>query len=399
MGLGAWIKGSLRSAPALRGGAVLVTAAAVLSLASATARADDGATKRLTKFGKLSPGAASKVANAVSARMKRAADMVNSADPLRMAVSQALFNAPVPADTMGSAKVRLRLYSGLNDWALDNVFSPKPGAIASCINSFQLQPSECEALVAAGGKTSLADASKRGGGAPANAAMAQQQPAQGGYVAQRPAGGGYGYARPQYGQAPQGYAQPRPQYGYGQPQGGYRQPQQGYAQPQAQYGYGARPQPQYGYGARPMTQPQYGGYGARPQVAAGPPPPSADVVASRKAEYERKRQEYLDRKKAEMAARKTKVVATAGGTDRVQRGPTSEAEAEAAGLDKSTVVAAPAGATKAGKAAGSKPAAAPAPDEAGFNDAPAEEAPASEKPALDNDLLGDLLSDPLAKKK
>lgn len=399
MGLGAWIKGSLRSTPALRGGAVLA-AAAVLSLASATARADDGATKRLTKYGKLAPAAASKVASAVSARMKRAADMVNSTDPLRMAVSQALFNAPVPADAMGSAKVRLRLYAGLNDWALDNVFSPKPGAIASCINSFQLQPSECEALVAAGGKTSVADASKRAGGAPANAAVAQQQqPAQGGYAAQRPAGGGYGYARPQYGQQQQGYAQPRPQYGYGQPQGGYRQPQQqGYAQPQAQYGYGARPQPQYGYGARPMTQPQYGARPMQPQIAAGPPPPSADVVASRKAEYERKRQEYLDRKKAEMEARKTKVVATAGGTDRVARGPTSEAEAEAAGLDKSAVVRAPAGPAKAGKAAGTKPAAASPADEGGFNDAPAEE-PATEKPALDNDLLGDLLSDPLAKKK
>lgn len=414
MGLGAWIKGS-----------TVTAAVAALSLASATAHADEGATKRLTKFGKLAPAAASKVANAVSSRMKRAADMANSSDPLRVAVSQALFNTPMPSDQMAAAKVRLRLYAGLNEWALDNVFTPKPGAIASCINSFQLQPSECEALIAAGGKTSLAEASKRGGGAAPGGApqMAQApqggggggyaRPAGGGGYARPAGGGGYarpmggagGYGRPQYGQQqpPQGGYRAPQQYGGYQQQGGYRPQQQGYGQPQAQYGYGARPQPQYGYGARPMQQQpqqQYGGYNnarpvQQPQVAAAAPPPNPSEVASRKAEYQRQRQEYLDRKKAEMEARKNKVVATAGGTERAARGPTSEAEAEAAGLDKSAVAQAPA---KGGKAS-AKSTAAPSPDEPALGDAPAEAPAAEEKPALDNDLLGDLLSDPLAKKK
>jgi hypothetical protein len=393
MGLGPFIKGSM------------VAAIAALSVATSTAHADDSAQKRLTKYGKLPAAAAGRVASAVSARMKRAADMTNSGDPLRMAVSEALFGTPTPADAMAAAKVRLRLYAGLNEWALDNVFSPKPGVIASCINSFQLQPNECEALVAAGGKTSLADAAKRGKGAAPGAAPAQSY----GFARQPQGGGGYGQVRPQYGQ-PQQYGQ-----GAAQPQGGYR-PMQGYGQPaaaQPQYGAGGyRPQaaqPQYGYGARPAAAPA--GYArpapmqahARPAVAAAPPPPSAAQVASRKAEYERKRQEYLDRKRQEMEARKHKVVATAGGTDRVQRGPGSEAEAEAAGLDKSTVAQPAPTAAKVGAAkptAGKPGAAAPAGEEAtAAAEAPPAEGKGGGKPLLDNDLLDGLLGDPLGKSK
>jgi hypothetical protein len=395
MGLGPFIKGSM------------VAAVAALSVASSTAHADDSAQKRLTKYGKLGASAASRVASAVTTRMKRAADMTNSGDPLRVAVSQALFNTPTPADTMAAAKVRLRLYAGLNEWALDNVFEPKPGAIASCINSFQLQPNECEALIAAGGKTSLADAAKRGKGAAPGAAPAQS------YGFARQPQGGYGNG--QAAAAPARYGQP--QAGYAQPQGGYR-PMQGYGQPAQGYAGGYRPQaaagqqPQYGYGAaRPAAAPQAGyarpgaapqaGYARpapmqpRPVAAAAPPNPAQ--VASRKAEYERKRQEYLDRKRQEMEARKSKVVATAGGTDRVERGPTSEAEAEAAGLDKSAIVkpsAAKAGAAK--PAATGKPGAAPEAEEAAV--AEAAPPPAKEKPLLDNDLLDGLLGDPLGKK-
>ena len=378
MGLGPFIKGSI------------VAALAAVSFSAGTAHADDTATKRLTKFGKLAPAAATRVANAVSTRMKRAADMTNSGDPLRMAVSEALFGSPTPADTMGAAKVRLRLYAGLNDWALDNVFAPKPGSIASCINSFQLPPGECEALIAAGGKTSLADAGKRGGGAAPRAA------------GQQPTGQSYGFARQPQGGGGYGYQQQRPQQqqAYGQPQGGYR-PMQGYGQqPQAGYRPAAAPaQGQYGF--RPSAQPAYGARpGAAPARAAAPapaaaPPPSAAQVASRKAEYERKRQEYLDRKRAEMEARKHKVVETAGGTDRVQRGPGSETEAEVAGLDKSAVAQPTA---KAGaKPAAGKSGAAPAGDEPALAEAPTEEK--TEKPALDNELLGDLLGDPLGKSK
>src|SRR6185503_188140 len=104
---GGWLKGSL-------------AASVALALAASTAYADDAANKRLTKFGKLSGAEANRVASSVTTRMKRAADMTSANDPLRMAVSNALFGAPVPADKMGGAKVRLRLYAGLNEWALDN---------------------------------------------------------------------------------------------------------------------------------------------------------------------------------------------------------------------------------------------------------------------------------------
>jgi hypothetical protein len=79
-------------------------------------------------------------------------------------------------------------------------------------------------------------------------------------------------------------------------------------------------------------------------------------------------------------------VATAGGTDRVQRGPSSEAEAEAAGIEPSTV--APAAAPPKGAAAKAAPA--PAAAEAPSNE------PAA-KPALDNEFLDGLLDDPLGK--
>ena len=62
----------------------------------------------------------------MSARMKRAADMTNDSDPLRVAVSQALYGTPVAGDAMKAAKIRLRLYAGLNDWALENLFAPRP---------------------------------------------------------------------------------------------------------------------------------------------------------------------------------------------------------------------------------------------------------------------------------
>ena len=132
-------------------------------------------------------------------------------------------------------------------------------------------------------------------------------------------------------------------------------------------------------------------------MVAVAPQPTAASVASRKAEYERKRQEYLDRKKAEMEARKTKIVATAGGTERVQRGPSSAAEAEAVGIDPATVAAAPAAKPAAKGAKGAAPAAA---EPADTEVAAVEEAPAEEKkPTLDNSFLEGLMDDPLGKSK
>jgi hypothetical protein len=122
------------------------------------------------------------------------------------------------------------------------------------------------------------------------------------------------------------------------------------------------------------------------------PPPNPQLAANRKAEYERKRQEYLERKKAEMEARKAKVVATAGGTDRVQRGPSSEAEAEATGVDMAPESKPAAAAGKPAKGAVAK--APPAADEPAE---PVEEGP-KKPPALDNEFLDGLLGDPLGKK-
>jgi hypothetical protein len=267
-----------------------------------------------------------------------------------MAVSQALFGAAAPPDQMAAAKVRLRLYAGLNEWALDNLFVPSPGAVGACSSAYGLTAKECQALLAAGGRTSVADAARIGAGsAPPEA---RPQPA---YRQSQPAS--YGYA-------------PQPAPG---------------AQPSrfGRYDSGFRP------AAQPAAAPAHARPVARPVAAARPvaPPPNPAAAANRKAEYERQRQAYLERKRQEMEARKSKVVATAGGTDRVQRGPGSEAEAEAAGLDPATA------ATPAPtKSASAKTAAAPAAAE----EAPAAKEPAG-KPALDNDFLDGLLDDPLGK--
>jgi hypothetical protein len=317
---------------------------------------------------------------------------------------------------MGAAKIRLRLYAGLNEWALDSLFAPRPGALATCTKQYGLRGKDCEALLAASGRMSPAEASRLGAGAPimtaaarpaaprrtvAPAAPAQQQQSRFGSYDSGFRGGAQYPTQPQYG------ARPAPAYGahpgYGAPPGYGAQAQPRYG---AQPGYGA-PQPGYGY-ARPMP--------ARPMPAARPmpvarpmparpiaaPPPSPAMVANRKAEYARKRQEYLERKKSEMEARKTKIVATAGGTAPVQRGPTSAAEAEAVGLDPSAVAKAPpaSAASKPGtKAAASKsaPAAAAAEPEEVAAAEPAEPAK-GEKPALDGDFLDGLMDNPLGKK-
>jgi hypothetical protein len=131
-------------------------------------------------------------------------------------------------------------------------------------------------------------------------------------------------------------------------------------------------------------------------VAAQPDPA---LIASRKAEYERQRQAYLDRKREEMGMRKEKIVATAGGTTSAARGPSSAAEASVAGLAAPTPAAArAAGPVAAAKAPGKAP-----PPPVGDDLEVAEEAPAAAPPAAGNELGADfldgLVSDPLGKKK
>jgi hypothetical protein len=372
-------------------GAVALLAPAVL--VSAASADDEEVARRLGKYGKLSSAEARKIVNTVSGRMKRAADMTNSDDPLRSAVSSALYGASAPADPMAAAKVRLRLYAGLNEWALDSLFAPRPGALATCTGQFGLRPQDCQALLAASGRMSHAEASRLAGGkpiataaAPAPAAAPAQQSRFGRYDS------GFRGGQPQQ----PGYAtQPaRPM-----PPAGYQT-----ARPMPPAGYqAARPMPPAGYqAARPM--PPAGYQAARPTPAARPvmaPPANPAVVANRKAEYARKRQEYLARKKAEMEARKQKIVATAGGTAPVRRGPTSAAEAEAVGLDPSSVPATrpePAAVASKAPAKGAAKSTAASPEEVAQAPAP-EAAKSSEKPALDGDFLDGLMDDPLGGKK
>jgi hypothetical protein len=272
--------------------------------------------------------------------MRRAADMTNANDPLRMAVSRALYNTPVPRDAMASAKVRLRLYAGLNEWALENLFAPRPGGLMQCQQDFAVSGRQCEALIAAAGRIPAEEASRLAGGQPMVApAQMQAQP-----VTNRPVA------------APTASR-------FGRYDSGYRAP-------------AAAPQQAY-----PAAQ-------ARP--VARPMPQQPVARTNTREEYQRRRQEYLERQKREMEARKAKVVATAVG-ENIQRGPSSAAEAEVIGADPATAPAAASAtqaksAPKGGKA---EPAAAPE---------PAPSAPAG-KEALDGDFLDSLLDDPLGGKK
>ncbi len=377
------------------GGAFALFGAVTLGSLASSARADDEqVVHRLTKYGKLSSSQAHQVIQEVTGRMKRAADITSSTDPLRMAVSNALFHTSVPPDTMSSAKVRLRLYAGLNHWALENLFAPRPGAMMTCTTQFGLGQQQCEALLAAGGNTSPAEAARLGAGMPIGGGA--------------PAGGGY--AQPAYGQAAPAYG------GFNQPSrfGSYNS---GYAvqRPVQRYGaYGARPAAapawnaraaapaQNAWAARPAAAPQPVA-APRPMVAPrpmAPPPPNPAVVANRKAAYEARRQAYLERQRQEMEARKAKILNSTEGTTPVQRGPSSADEAAVAGLSADTVAKpVPAAAAKSP----AKSAAAPAAVASAAAPASAEAAPAapakSSKGTLDNDFLSGLMDDPLGKNK
>jgi hypothetical protein len=397
--------------------AVLI--ACSLAAVSGQAHAEDQATlHRLSSHGGLSSAAAKKLSSKVSQRMARAADAPPTVmDPLRAALSQALVGSPMPPDAMATAKVRLKLYAGLNEVALEALFAPKPGAIAACERDVGASHSECEALVAAAGGSSVAKIRKVAGG-PAPMPMMAAAPVQAGYGASGVShfGGGYnagfqgqgapapqqqgfggGYHPPAYQQQPQGYGN-APGYAAAQPmQQGYGAPQQQYApRPQQQYApaYAARPQMQQQAYAPPPQQPAY-----RPApVAAAAPAPyvapapvvSAQEQASRKEAYKAQRDAYLARQKAEFQQRKDK---SAG----------LETNPDNAPPPAKTAAAAPVPAKAAGKVT------APAAEEVAAADtkhpvaAAAPEAPAAKaeaKPAaLDDSFLDGLLDDPLGGKK
>jgi hypothetical protein len=410
--------------------AVLI--ACSLAAVSGQAHAEDQATiHRLSSHGGLSSAAAKRLSSKVSQRMARAADAPPTVmDPLRAALSQALVGSPMPMDAMATAKVRLKLYAGLNEVALEALFAPKPGAIAACERDVGASHSECEALVAAAADSSVAKIRKVAGGPAPMPMMAAAPPVQPGYGASGMShfGGGYnsgfqgqgapapqqqqqgfggGYHPPAYQQQPQGYGN-APGYAAAQPmQQGYA-PQQQYA-PRPQQQYAPRPQQQYApapaYAARPPVQqqayaaPQQPAYRPAP-VAAAPaaayvaPPPAAPVVsaqdvAARKEAYKLQREQYLARQKAEFQQRKDK---SAG----------LETNPDNAPPPAKTAAAAPMPAKAAGKVT------APAAEEVAAADtkhpvaAAAPEAPAAKaeaKPALDNSFLDGLLDDPLGGKK
>ena len=396
---------------------------------SGAARADDSSTvSRLTSHGNMSSSAAKKLVSKVSQRMARAADSPPSvADPLRAALSKALLGTPQPSDQMAAAKVRLKLYAGLNEFALEALFAPQQGGIAICVRDVGLTQNECEALVAAAAKTSVSQAKNLAGGPAPSQFMAAGPAQQGysggqGYGASQPAAGGgrfgsrfggsgyqgappnQGYAQPQY-QAPnQGYARSGFGGGYQQPQQGYGRPQQGYGQ--QGFGGGYQQQQPQGYaqpgGYRPAYQPpQQQGYRAAPPMQYQAPPPAAPVMtaqdaASRKEAYKAQREAYLQRQKAQFQDRKDKSAVLevnpeiAGSAERARQ-PDGPIASPTPSAPAPKPAAAKGGGDEMAAMDAKRPAAPPAEE-----DAPAKGA---SKPALDNDFLDGLLDDPLANKK
>jgi len=302
---------------------------------------------------------------------------------MRAAVSLALFQAPNPPNSMAAAKVRLRLYAGLNEWALEAIFAPQPGVIAGCVREIGASQSECEALVAAAAKSSVAQIRSIAGGPAAAAAPA---PA---YAAPAPAPAAPGGSR--FGRFNSGFqAAPAAQQQYAAPQGYAPPRQQGYAPPRQQ---GYAPPPQQGYNAPRYAPPQQQA-SARPVAPAYQrpvaPPPAAPVVSqqeqlSRKEAYKAQREAYLARQKQQFEERKNKIGAAGGG---------EPAEPPAA----APVAAAPSKSASASAAKGSAKAAAAEP-ESDATDAPAEPVAAkSTAKALDGDFLDGLLDDPLGGK-
>jgi hypothetical protein len=352
-------------------------------------------------------------------------------DPLRAALSQALLGSPVPPDQIAAAKVRLKLYAGLNEFALEAIFAPKPGAIAACVRDVGVSQSECESLVAAAGKTSVSQARQAAGGpAGFQGGGFQQQPmrAQGGSRfggGSGRFGGGAGYQQPHQGYQQQpayGYQQ-QPMYqqqgyqqqgyrqqGYGYPQqGGYAQQgypqQQGYYQQQQRFSPPSQQPSRFGAGQqRAFAQPQpmaaatprYNPAPAPQRVAPAPAPAyqPAPAVApvdmnARKEAYKARREAYLARQKAEFEERRAKST----GADAP---PEAAPAAPAAAPQK--VAAAPKAAAKA----------APEPEPETPLDAdmtaavggPSKAAPAASggKAGLDEGFLDGLLDDPLGGK-
>ena len=381
-----------------------------LAAVSGVAQADDHAVaRRISSHGKMSSGHAKQLAAKVSERMARAADAPPAMiEPLRAALSQAMLGTPMPPDGLSAAKVRLKLYAGLNEFALEAIFSPRPGAIASCVRDLSFNSKECEALVAAAGEVSVAQAKRSGGGpAPAPVAMAPMRgaPPRAGGRFGGPAQPQQGYARqappPQQGSRFGGAA---PQQGsrFGgrsgqQPMAAQQRPMQP-AAPQQGSRFGGAPPQQQRFGnapvqAAPASAPAY--------VAATPAPAavSAEDAAKRKEEYLAKRAAYMARQKQEFEERRAKLMGGPGGA--ASEGPSEDPAAES-----KPVAAAP---SKKAEAADPMEGPMREPEPANELDdemkgalgkgAAAPPPPGSGKAGLDGDFLDGLLDDPTGGKK
>lgn len=347
-----------------------------LVVIAGTASADDSAVvSRLTSHGGLSSSAAKKLVGKVNMRMAKSADATaSSGDPMRAAVSLALFQSPNPPNSTAAAKVRLRLYAGLNEWALEAIFSPQPGVIAGCVRELGANQSDCEALVAAAAESSVAKIRSQSHG-PANA----PPPAAPSYASRSAAP-----AAPMAAGAAAGGSR------FGRFDSGYR----GAAPQQAQYAPrpAAYQQPSYQRAAAPQPAPAYQRPAPAAYAAAAPAAPavSQDEQLARKEAYKAQREAYLARQKAEFEERRAKagaVVASDASDAPPRQG--AAAAAPAAVATKSAPASAPSA------KATSKPAAAS--DDLG--DAPGEVASTgSGKAGLDSDFLDGLLDDPLGGK-
>jgi hypothetical protein len=355
---------------------------------SGTAHADDPAVlKRLASNGGFKGNHGKQLVAKVNQRLARAADMPPTMiDPVRVAVNQAMLGTPSAADQISAAKVRLKLYAGLNVSMLEAMFAPKRGAIATCVRDVSMTSKECAALIAAAGKTSVAKAKKKAAGpaappvmvaatAPVPAASATAQASSGSRFGSRFSSG---YQPPaaqaSVAQAPVAQA-PVTQAARAQPQAVAQAPQQARYAPARAPAVAAAPAPAYIASASPQ-----------PAASAG----FAGGDAARKEAYKAQREAYMARQRQQFEERRAKL--------------------QGAQLAMNDTSPKPAAAAPVQEAAPAKAEAAPetpldADMKAAVGDAPSGAAvPAGSKAGLDGEFLDGLLDDPLggtgkAKKK
>lgn len=374
----------------------LMLACSLAFVSSAAAAEDQAVLHRLASNGKVRGSHAKQLVAKVNQRLARAADMPPTmVDPVRVALSQSMLGTPLASDTISAAKVRLKLYAGLNEYVLEAMFTPKKGAIAGCVRDLGLNKKDCGSLVAAAGRTSLAKVKKSAGGpapepvviaaapvsSPNTNAQASNSTASrfgnrfsSGYQPGAGAGASTGAAA----------AAPRQAAPAQQPMAAAPQQQQmaraPVAQPQQQQAPVAQPQAAPRYAAAPAA--------AAPAYVASATPTPAPAAApaagatDAKAAYKAQREAYMARQKQQFEERRAKIAgaqappadAPAAPAPRPAAAAPAEAEPETA-LDATMKAAVPEGA--AAPAAGSG------------------------KAGLDGEFLDGLLDDPLggAKKK